>query len=350
MSFQLTTVLNPNCPDDLCTIANGPAHDDQPAIITVVHVRADGPNDTIHHIWDFTGRPSVLIARTALNATLAIDWPAFMRNESRSVRFEPAPLYSSCLVLTRLLAYNDATDVGHLLDNATEATDQQPPIDAFDTRDFRWLRQHFENADELAHVDVVGTNAGSFGANGAVRLTMKAFGRRQYDLASPHLLHSENGTQVAMMLDQLNVTDAKTDGARRRFALEWFHVASEPPGAGEFSVQHRRVLDDEHTPGVFELRDIVSPGSMLYANGSYVHFRPVSYTSVVREMGASTAVHVQRPQNISDAEQRLADGGSMAWSFYGYALGGKELLVQAYNVSFGAAGDGFYARNNLNTW
>lgn len=283
-----------------------------------------------------------------------------MQNVPNTVQFQPAAAYSSCLVLSRLLAYTDRADLGHLDDNVTAAAADQSPIRAYDAGNLTWHRELFEENAEHAHIDVTGTNPDWFGAApAAVRFTLKAFGRRQYDLTSPHLLHSENGTQVALMLDQLNCTSAaEGDSAKRRqrFALEWFQVANETrrsndAAAAEFAVQHRRVLDDEHTPGVFELRDIVSPATQHFSNGSYVHFRPVSYTSVTREMGASTAVHVQRPQNVTDAVQRLSDGGSLAWSFYGYALGAENaVLVQAYNVSFGEAGDGFYAKSHLNTW
>lgn len=94
---QVDAVLNPDCPETLC------GHDaDQPTLITVVHVRSAGASDAIHQLWDFTGKPSVLIARTSLNASLAIDWTAFMNGSAHSVSFDVAPMYSTCLMLGRV--------------------------------------------------------------------------------------------------------------------------------------------------------------------------------------------------------------------------------------------------------
>lgn len=295
----------------------------------------------IHHVWDFTGKPTVLVARTTPNATLAIDWLNFWFDMPGSVTFDERPMYTSTLTVARLLQYNDAVKEGHLINSTT-----QQPIIAYDTQNLTWTRTQFEQSDHHAGVQVDGTNADWLGDDGAVRLRLNAFGRRQYDLLSPHMLHSENGTQIEVVLDRLRVVPYTRDepfGAR--FALELIHVASEPR-AGPLTVQRRRSLDDEHTPGVFELIDVVTPAVLATANGSYIHFRPVSYTDAGRDMATAVDVYVDRPQNVSDAVVRL--NGSLAWSYYGYQV--DFHLMQAYNVSFGRTGDGFYAKSRYNTW
>lgn len=252
--------------------------------------------------------------------------------------------------ISQIIQYSDVRDVGHLLANGTNGTAAQQPITSYSTQNITWTRVAFAQTDRHATVEVTGTNAGWFGSSAAVRLKFKAFGRRQYDLQSPHMLHSENGTQIDVVLEQLNATAPSA-----RFAIELVHIAGEPrrpadsPVPAAFLVQKRHSLDDEHTPGVFELVDVVSPAALAHANGSYVHYRPVSYRSAERDMGSATDVHLEEPQPIDDAlvaEKRL--DGSMAWSYYGFGV--DEVLVQAYNVSFGRSGDGFYAKGMVNTW
>lgn len=65
-------------------------------------MRAAGQTDAIHQVWDFTGKPSVLVARTAPHVNLTIDWRHFMDNRPDSVRFDGRPMYTTCLVLDRV--------------------------------------------------------------------------------------------------------------------------------------------------------------------------------------------------------------------------------------------------------
>lgn len=261
----------------------------------------------------------------------------------------------------QIIQYNDADDIGYLLDSVKATTNSssappstaQQPLISYSTQNITWQRDSFVRTDRHAAVEVTGTNVGWFGAGAAVRLKFKAFGRRQYDLQSPHMLHSENGTQIDVMLERLNAS-----ALAARFAIELVHIAGESStdndadaaAAGRrFLVQKRRSLDDEHTPGVFELVDVVSPAALAHANGSYLHYRPVSYRSAERGMGGSTDVHVSEPLAVADADaQRLT--GSMAWTYYGYEAYEALVLMQSYNVSFGRSGDGFYAKSLMNTW
>lgn len=70
--------------------------------ITLIHTTADGPNDSIHHIWDFTGPPSILIALTEPNASVTIDWGSFMDDAIDAIQISPTPIYSAALVLTKV--------------------------------------------------------------------------------------------------------------------------------------------------------------------------------------------------------------------------------------------------------
>lgn len=91
-----------------------------------------------------------------------------------------------------------------------------------------------------------------------------------HDVDFPHLLHSENVTQVDMEFVNL-----KTDPSFKqpRLAAEIVFIADESITANQtYTISKRRTLDDEHTPGIFELIDIYSPQSLLRKAGLFCFY------------------------------------------------------------------------------
>lgn len=80
--------------------------------------------------------------------------------------------------------------------------------------------------------------------------------------------------------------------------------------------------------------------------GSYVQFRPISYTEESRDLGSETGLNLNKLIYIEDPKSYL--NNSVAWSYYGPEL--DEILVQSVNVSFGTPEDGFYSHSNYTTW
>lgn len=70
--------------------------------VTVIHTIADGVNDSIHYIWDFTGPPSILIALTPLATRVTFNWTAFFNNDFPAIKFSKQPIYSASTVLTKV--------------------------------------------------------------------------------------------------------------------------------------------------------------------------------------------------------------------------------------------------------
>lgn len=62
-------------------------------------MKAVGDKDTLHHIWDFSGKPSVVLALTAPNASLAVTWSDFAFGKPNSVQITPQPMYTYGVVL-----------------------------------------------------------------------------------------------------------------------------------------------------------------------------------------------------------------------------------------------------------
>lgn len=70
--------------------------------VTTVYLRADGPGDTLHYIWDFVGNPSLLLAVTSPSAQLQVDWDDYLVNLPESVKFTETPKYTFGIVIQKV--------------------------------------------------------------------------------------------------------------------------------------------------------------------------------------------------------------------------------------------------------
>jgi hypothetical protein len=151
----------------------------------------------------------------------------------------------------------------------------------------------------------------------------------------------------------------------QRFAIEVLLFTSELKNENTtFFLNRRKSIDDEHTPGIFEIYDVMSPKSVSNGGGeiqfklfdslsltswnfqgAYIQFRPVAYTHPERDVTTSTETHLD-PLMAVDAEEELQQ--TLAWSLYGKDV--RNYLLQGLNVTFGLKGDGFYTKTNYTTW
>lgn len=88
--------MNPNCPKSICENEN----DDEN--ITLIHVQADGDNDTLHYIWDFSNRPpTVLVTLCERNTNVTIVWNERFKDVD-DIHFIPKPKYMMAFLLTKV--------------------------------------------------------------------------------------------------------------------------------------------------------------------------------------------------------------------------------------------------------
>uniref|UniRef100_A0A8D8ABU8 Glycosylated lysosomal membrane protein n=2 Tax=Culex pipiens TaxID=7175 RepID=A0A8D8ABU8_CULPI len=314
---KLTARLNPHCPEDVCT-PNG-------TDVTVIHIRADSAKDTIHYVWDFTGKPTILVALTDKSATLDIQWDDFLGGKPESVRFSKQPVYTFMTVINRIFQFDDIGDTGTI-------TNQSKAF-VYDPHTFAWNRTLLWASERDVMLAINAKNDFLFKLN--------AFSMRDHGLDFPHLLHSSNSTQVDIVFNNVS---SKFD--RPRFALELLFVVSEQAVAGsDFEITKRKSLDDEHTPGIFEIIDVLSPGAFKFSAGGFIEYRPVSYTHPERDVSTSTETHQSEPQTVESPANAL--NSTLAYAIYGQEL--DRLLVQGMNISFGFSGDGFYTKTNYTT-
>jgi len=74
----------------------------------------------------------------------------------------------------------------------------------------------------------------------------------------PHMLHTENSTQVDIILDHIQTNQTFSNS---RFAIELLAVGGGDPEIPMF-IDPKKSLDDEHTPGIFEVT-IIDPAISL---------------------------------------------------------------------------------------
>jgi hypothetical protein len=79
---------------------------------------------------------------------------------------------------------------------------------------------------------------------------------------------------------------------------------------------------------------------------SYLQWRPVVYTTTVRDLSESTGVVVGEPVDLLFPSQHLKK--SLLYALYGEDI--NSMLVKTFNVSLGSKGDGYYKKTNYQAW
>ncbi|XP_069697302.1 glycosylated lysosomal membrane protein B-like [Periplaneta americana] len=332
LTRKLTASHNPGCAPEFCDS------------VKVLHVSAEGPNDTLHYLWDFTHKPSILVALTPASSHLLIDWINFKDESAKKISFSEKSLYSFGIVLDKLWEYNDVDDTGFLDLKNTSSNYRRE----FGMQYFNWKIPSNFTVNNTDNVEFV-VEASSYSApsnltavvNGSIRIMLSAFGFRDHSGELPHLLHSANCTQVDLILDKLK-TDSNFTSSR--FAVEVI-LASSDQNNSSASLVSRKSLDDEHSPGVFTLVDLQTPVAPS-GNGGYLQWRPVAYIAKERGLSNSTDTNSYGVLDIKNHTEQL--NHTLLYSYYSENL--NNLLVQSTTVSFGLKEDGFYKKTNYTSW
>lgn len=128
---KLSVTLNPNCLNT--AITNPQANCDSD---TLVYIKSEAENDTIHYIWDFTGIPGVLIAKTSVNTTLNLNWNNFMDGKEDSMNFSSTPYYVFSAIMHRINIFNDPSDKANIADESVKDVITMNP------HYFKWVREN----------------------------------------------------------------------------------------------------------------------------------------------------------------------------------------------------------------
>lgn len=300
-----------------------PSSHSTPQAGDLLHVRAVGDNDTLHFLFCSQGAPTLLLIHTnSTSSEVQVNWPEFVsRNTSGSLKVEPESslMYSSAVVFSRLLEYDDVNNT------AEPTSDLFPP---YDLQNFTWNPINLSEPMAL----LCGTDA-SF-TNGSLCLQLSVFDSEGRGEAWPHLLHSVNSSQLEVWLDGIPARATQS-----RFLLEMHAVGEAYPLS---TVGVYQSIDDEYTPSIFKVSQWVSS-----VNGSsdvlgYALWKPVAYRQARPALEDATPCRHSVPR---------AQSGSMVTASSGLIRGFfSDPKSMALNMSFGLAGEPFYNVTRFLSW
>ncbi|XP_042863344.1 glycosylated lysosomal membrane protein-like [Penaeus japonicus] len=324
----------------------------------VVHVKADGENDTIHHLWGMHAAPSFLFATTDLSAKLKIDWAKLQAEEEKSIQFDSPPSFIFGFAIPNLILFNDLNDKGKL--------DGIPDEDkhVISMSEFEWKVQKSFN-DSMREAAVIFRTSKFRGqplpSDIHITIQMAAYGVDGRSTVLPHLLRTPDSAQLDIVLDRLFLNLTSTEDltlerkphyvpmsgfAKPRWAFDVFLFTAEKADGKTMHISKQKSLDDENTPGVFHLDEITTPLPKAGGQGGYLQWRPVSYLTSDRDINYSTFPNINETlaplDNITTTKSSLA-----------YALLGEDLMTKvtaATTLAFGQPKDNFYTGNNYTTW
>ncbi|XP_026749870.2 glycosylated lysosomal membrane protein A-like [Galleria mellonella] len=311
---KITSILNPDC--NACTDFD-----------TLLYIRADGAHDSIHQVWDFTRRtPTVIFLISSLNLTLNVTW----NSETPKFTFSEEPKYSFAIAIDKIYEYNDTEDNGHF--------DDRYPQRPYPLNDLLWIRQDLVQSNNEVKLIMRAHHLNDY-QKGTIEIKLDLLPYQDYAVDLPHLIHTSNSTLIDVNLVNLTCSE---DYQASRFALHFLLVSTDRKN-DTMNYTMRKSLDDEHTPGVFEIVEIVTPASRRRGVGGFLQFRPVAYTQPQRGVSVSTSAHVS---HFNRTELR---NDSTLKTFYRH-FDRDNVLVQDMVVSFGDAADGYYKQQNYTSW
>ncbi|XP_066464828.1 glycosylated lysosomal membrane protein [Eleutherodactylus coqui] len=307
--------------------------------VNLLHTRAVGNGSTIHYVWSSIGAPAVLLIYTETeHSQLRLNWTKLLSPDpSGAIAIEPADsvLYSTALAFTRIFEYNDVNNTANFSGAA-----ERYFYPSYDLSNFIWENANNTLNSSSLSFHLTGVNAtdptGSF-RNGSISFKVTAYDRHGRDASSPRLLHTANCTKL-----EFQMSGVQPRGNRSRFALEMFTLEEK---SGRKKKRSVRSIDDEYTPTIFEVIELVPDAPNASHAQGYFQWKSVAYGSQNGTRSDSLPCVVHGLQDMN----RTLPARSIIQAFYGEQLGSRYNMV-ALNVSFGIADGDFYDKNKYLVW
>ncbi|XP_024059223.1 glycosylated lysosomal membrane protein [Terrapene carolina triunguis] len=304
----------------------------------LLHVRAVGRNNTLHYVWSSIGAPTVLLLYTrSESSALRVNWTKLLSaSPAGAIWVEPpgSVVYSTAVVFTKVFEYNGANV------SALSKGQEEPFYPPYDLAGFSWQSvNHTVNQTALtAKFQGVDTSdpGGAF-HNGTISFQVTAYEQGGRDGPLPRLLHTANSSKVEFIMD--NVAPR---GNSSRFMLE---VVTVEEKGGHKRLQSVRSIDDEYTPTIFEMAQLVSEPRNDSIGPSFFQWKTTAYGS--REASRENAIRC-RYHPLQTANWTLP-GPSIAHAYFGEGLG-RSHHIAAINISFGGEDGEVYAEKGYLSW
>ncbi|XP_074836875.1 glycosylated lysosomal membrane protein [Carettochelys insculpta] len=296
--------------------------------VNLLHVRAVGQNDTLHYVWSSIGAPTVLLLYTrSESSTLHVNWTKLLSAApAGAIWIEPAGsvVYSTAVIFTKVFEYSRA--------NASAQEEQFYPTYDLAALSWRSLNGTLNHTALTAKFQGVGAFP-----NGTISFQVTAYEQSGRDSSLPRLLHTANSSKVEFIMEKVAPRSNSS-----RFMLE---VVTVEETGGRKRLQSVRSIDDEYTPAIFEMAQLVSEPRNDTTSSSFFQWKTAAYGDKVASR--ENAIHCHY-HSLQMASWRLL-GPSIAHAYFGAGLGHGESLA-AINITFGGEDGKFYAEKNYLSW
>ncbi|BFY97164.1 hypothetical protein BsWGS_00204 [Bradybaena similaris] len=318
----------------------------------VVFATASAVNDSLLYAFSTIGMPTIAVVRvTGDHLSMHFNWTKFVNESSLedAITYEGSDLkveYRMGLGFSRLIEYNDDGDNADL-----EQEDLKPKNASYwNIRDFKTFHWELDpssvtqNAFVLTATSENGSisNTNSTG-NWSISFKFTVQGNSGRSSELPSLSYGANETQFDFVISNFTPTYPAS-----RFAVETVFLSQ---STSEMNVETLESIDDEYSPGVFQIVNWLSNPSDRGSFG-FVQWKPVCYNSAGRSRSTATKV---KNYDLSDTQQqenitRYLNSSIFVSIFHADLYDKKVVTIRATNVSFGLSQDGTYVATNYTAW
>ncbi|XP_033030860.1 glycosylated lysosomal membrane protein [Lacerta agilis] len=305
--------------------------------VNLLHVRAVGLNDTIHYVWSTIGAPTVLLVYTGSQSSgLHVNWTRLLSpSPSGAIQVEPAGsvLYSMAVIFSKVFEYN-GTETSDL--SKANASSFYP---TYDLANFTWdsLDGRLNETTLTATFQGVGSHSGGTFQNGSISFQVAAYEETGRDGPLPRLLHTANSSKVDFVM-----RGVAPRGNRSRFALE---IVTVEERGGQKQLESTRSIDDEYTPTIFEMAQLVSVPRNNSTGFSFLQWKTAAYSAL--QPKREDTVHCEYYQ--LETENHTVPRPSIAHAYFGEELEVHN-GVAAINISFGSEDSEAYQEKSYLSW
>ncbi|XP_033121781.1 glycosylated lysosomal membrane protein A-like [Anneissia japonica] len=316
---KLTITYNEGCDIPECNNEN------DTNAFNLAHVTAVGDSDTLHYIWSTIGGPTILLAVTDQNVNLKINWTRFLQDEdvSNSISFTVKPTYTMALVMSKLIEFNDTKNTANVSSPSNNVTHITQLNDIHwkifnDTIDYKSCSGTFQSVSEIS--------------NSSLSVKMRAYNETGRETSLPHLQYTDNTTQFKFALSNF-----PSHFKNPRYAVELLMVSD-----GLVSKHVEKSIDDEYTPAIFSIINLIVPASSGSQYGSFSQWKPVSYSKSTPSLSNAQQCHETEVTSYNE----ILPSRSLLRAFFDIS----KVKLSSLNVTFGTAKGDFYNSTNYISW
>jgi hypothetical protein len=314
----VTTQINPSC-SKCGTEMNGTYNN-------LFYVKAAGENDTLHVLYSNINSFTIMFFKTSPKGVLQVNQDALLSNNAsqmlNSISFTEQPSSTFGYSFPIIYEFNDV--------NGTADMTKINGNDNFilhETSQLKWS-PFKENTNQSGYFE------GKLdGSNGSIRFYIRYPFKNARDSNLPHLLLNEDSSSIDLIIDSVETSFNMSKFATKIVFLSEFDNAS---------LKNKKTLDDEYTPGTFQLWNVQITDKENQAQ-NYLEWKPVFYYWDPASLENST---ITKEYDVKP--------GDMIPLGIGSAVYNSKVLVNSMNVSFGISGDKkngyFYSQTNYSSW